>query len=80
MPKIAEGDKCPHFGADCCGRLIVRLDGDCECGAVHAPCSACEGSYLECDDCGWDSRDAPKVVNHFNNPLSEILADAIKGK
>lgn len=57
MPRPVEGDKCPHFGADCCGLLALHLDGDCCCGAVHAPCPACEGCYLECDDCGWDSRD-----------------------
>lgn len=77
MPRLDEGDKCPHFGADCCGRLRVARDGPCCCGAVHAPCSACEDSFLECDDCGWDSRGAPKIVDHQNNPLSAILADAL---
>jgi len=78
MPRPVEGDKCPNFGAECCGRLALHLDGDCCCGAVRAPCSACEGGYLECDDCGWDSRDGPSVVDHQNNPLSSILADALK--
>ena len=57
--KLNEGDKCPHFGPDCCGLMEVRLDGDCTCAVVHAPCPACEGSYLQCEDCGYDSRDPP---------------------
>jgi hypothetical protein len=78
MPRPVEGDRCPQFGDECCGRLMLKLDGDCCCGAVRAPCSACEGCYLVCDDCGWDTRDAPSFADHSRSPLSAILADALR--
>lgn len=51
--RLSEGDKCPNFGPNCCGRLRIELDGDCACAVLGsmAPCSACEGSFLICDDC-----------------------------
>lgn len=54
-----DGDRCPKFGPDCCGRLAVELDGECTCAVLGrmAPCAACSNSYLICDDCGWDSRE-----------------------
>ena len=51
-----EGDRCQHFGPDCCGRMVIVLDGACSCH-IAPPCPACEGAFLECDDCGWSPRD-----------------------
>lgn len=55
---LDEGEKCPHFGPTCCGRLRLTLNGECTCAFLGrmAPCSACEESYLVCDDCGHEVR------------------------
>lgn len=53
-PALEEGAPCPDPG--CEGSLEVRLDGPCCCGAVRAPCSACENSKLVCSACEMDVR------------------------
>lgn len=63
MPKPSDGDLCPHFGDQCCGRLVLMIDGDCSCH-ISPPCPACECAFLVCDDCGYDTRDDAGKQEH----------------
>lgn len=51
-----EGDKCPYFGPDCCGRLELKEPKDCYCH-LSAPCHYHEELGLICNDCGWNTKD-----------------------
>lgn len=53
MKQYQEGDKCPHFGSDCCGRLILPPVENCSCH-INPPCAQCTNNRLRCDDCGED--------------------------
>ena len=48
---LSEGDDCP---AGCGGTLILPKTVNCSCH-IHAPCSACINTELECShECGWE--------------------------
>lgn len=51
MADLSEGDRCPRYGADCCGRLQWTKPDECSCH-ISAPCGHCERQPLVCDDCG----------------------------
>lgn len=46
-----EGGGCVN--SFCKGRYEIAHDGACYCSATNnPPCSRCENSYLECNECG----------------------------
>jgi hypothetical protein len=58
---------CNACGLQCCASDVFE-----KCGCDHCTNSACwdieEDDYADC---------APRVVSHQNNPLSEILREAL---
>lgn len=49
---MEEGDKCPYFGPDCCGRMEFQKPIDCSCH-ISGPCWVCTNIKLECNDCHY---------------------------
>ncbi len=57
-----EGETCNRTG--CTGEIKFN-DSTCCCSTTSMPpCSACENSYLLCDECGWEVTEEylPKYV------------------
>ena len=68
------GDACP----ECLGIMGVAQES-CYCSATsRPPCSACENSWLECDDCGWKPEEEEN--NLLENMMKKIVEVKFRGK
>ncbi len=47
---VEEGATC---GRECSGVIAFAPVENCSCH-ISPPCSACEGAYLHCPECGWE--------------------------
>lgn len=61
----------------CHGELWYASPGACTCFLGHAPCSACESTYLVCRSCGFEPSEEEKV-KESEHKNSDHIWDAVK--